>query len=120
MIDEYTEKITTVNKVICKAIAKSLDLEENCLNFGKQGPTVGRFTLYPSCSSPSRVLGSKPHTDGTTVTYLLPEKEVEGLQILKDDQWYNVTVIPGALFINFGNFGEVSPVQFIAMLDSMQ
>ncbi|XP_021849762.2 jasmonate-induced oxygenase 4 [Spinacia oleracea] len=108
MIDEYSKKLTALNKVICEAMATSLEYKEDCfLTKGKQGPAIARFNYYPRCSCPERVLGSKPHSDGTTITYLLPEKEVEGLQILKDDQWYKVSVIPGALFINFGDFGEV-------------
>uniref|UniRef100_A0A803LH21 Fe2OG dioxygenase domain-containing protein n=1 Tax=Chenopodium quinoa TaxID=63459 RepID=A0A803LH21_CHEQI len=73
MIEEYSKKISKVNKVLCKAMSRSLGLEENCL-------------------------------DHTMITYLLPE--VEGLQILKDGQWYKAAVIPGALFINFGDLGE--------------
>lgn len=108
MIVEYSKKISTVNKVICKAMSRSLGLEENCLEFGKHGPAMARLNLYPPCPYPERVLGAKPHADHTVITYLFPEKEVEGLQILKDDQWYKVSVIPDALFINFGELGEVS------------
>uniref|UniRef100_A0A803LH20 Fe2OG dioxygenase domain-containing protein n=1 Tax=Chenopodium quinoa TaxID=63459 RepID=A0A803LH20_CHEQI len=32
--------------------------------------------------------------------------EVDGLQILKGDQWYKVSVVPGALLINLGELGE--------------
>ncbi|XP_021760694.1 probable 2-oxoglutarate-dependent dioxygenase ANS [Chenopodium quinoa] len=104
MTEEYSKKISTVNKVLCKAMSRSLGLEENCLEFGKHGPAIARFTLYPRCPCPERILGTKPHSDHTMITYLLPE--VEGLQILKDSQWYKASVIPGALFINFGDLGE--------------
>ncbi|XP_010687862.1 jasmonate-induced oxygenase 4 [Beta vulgaris subsp. vulgaris] len=107
MIEEYSKKLTTMNEVMSTAMAKSLNLDENCLRFGKREPASIRFNFYPRCSSPKRVLGSKPHSDLTTLTYLLPEKDVEGLEILKDDKWYKVLPIPGALFINFGDSGEV-------------
>lgn len=108
MIEEYSKKLTTMNEVMSTAMAKSLNLDENCLRFGKREPASIRFNFYPRCSSPKRVLGSKPHSDLTTLTYLLPEKDVEGLEILKDDKWYKVLPIPGALFINFGDSGEVT------------
>lgn len=107
MINEYSKKITEVNKVICKAMARSLNLEENSLNIGKQGPAIARFNFYPRCPCPERILGTRPHSDGAAITYVLPEKGVGGLQILKDDQWYNVSVLPGALFVNFSDLGEV-------------
>ncbi|KAL2929798.1 Protein SRG1 [Bienertia sinuspersici] len=111
---EYLKKLTQVNEAICKAMSRSLNLDENCLHFGKQGPSRARITLYPRCSFPDRVLGTKPHADGTGITYLLPEKDVEGLQILKDDQWYKVAVIPGALIINLGDLGEVYALIYVA------
>lgn len=38
---------------------------------------------------------------------LLLEEEVEGLQFLKDDQWYRVPVIPEAFVVNVGDQLEV-------------
>lgn len=109
MIDEYSKKLATIMEALFKAMARSLNLEEDCFlkHQGKQGPITGRFCLYPRCPCPEQVLGVKPHSDGTTIAFLLPEKEVDGLQVLKDDRWYKVPVIPGALFVNFGDIGEV-------------
>ncbi|XP_021741824.1 probable 2-oxoglutarate-dependent dioxygenase ANS [Chenopodium quinoa] len=104
MIEEYAKNISTVNKVLCKAMSRSLGLQENCLEFGKHGPAIARFNLYPRCPCPERILGTKAHSDHMMMTYLLPE--VEGLQILNDGKWYKVPLIPGALFINFGELGE--------------
>ncbi|KAL2929781.1 hypothetical protein RDABS01_035191, partial [Bienertia sinuspersici] len=81
MIDEYSRRLAEVNEVLRTAIAKSLNLEETCLYNGKQGPKLARFNFYPRCSSPESVLGTKGHADTTTLTYLLPENNVEGLQI---------------------------------------
>ncbi|XP_021741825.1 protein SRG1-like [Chenopodium quinoa] len=109
MIDEYSNKLAAMTEGFYKAMARSLNLEEDCFlkHQGKQGPITGRITLYPRCPCPERVLGLKPHSDGATMTFLLPDKEVEGLQVLKDNLWYRVPVIPGALFVNFGDLGEV-------------
>jgi isopenicillin N synthase-like dioxygenase len=56
---------------------------------------------------PDHVLGVKPHADGSSLTILLQDKQVEGLQVLKDNQWFKVPIIPDALVINVGDLLEV-------------
>uniref|UniRef100_A0A803LH18 Fe2OG dioxygenase domain-containing protein n=1 Tax=Chenopodium quinoa TaxID=63459 RepID=A0A803LH18_CHEQI len=68
---------------------------------------ASRFNFYPPCPDPESVLGVKPHADGTAVTLLLQDKEVEVLQVLKDDQWFKVPIVPDALFINVGDLLEI-------------
>ncbi|KAI9192630.1 hypothetical protein LWI28_025744 [Acer negundo] len=62
-----------------------------------------RFNFYPPCSRPDLVHGVKPHTDRSGITILLQDKEVEGLQIVVDGNWYRVPVIPHALVVNLGD-----------------
>ncbi|KAL9242467.1 hypothetical protein vseg_016460 [Gypsophila vaccaria] len=109
MILEYSEKLAGIVEATYKALARSLDLEEDCFlkHQGKSAPITGRFGYYPPCQSPQHVLGIKPHSDGCCMTILLPDHEVDGLQVQKDELWYSVPIIPGALFINFGDLGEV-------------
>ncbi|CAO2837834.1 unnamed protein product [Amaranthus hypochondriacus] len=94
---------------LLKAMARSLNLEES--SFHKQhGDEVGmsaRFNFYPPCPVPENVLGVKPHADGVTMTFLLQDKEVEGLQVLKDDQWFRVPIVPHAIFVNVGDMLEI-------------
>lgn len=98
-------------EIILKAIAKSLNLKEDrffreCE--GEQGIyMLARFNFYPPCSSSDHVLGLKPHSDASSVTILLQDKEVEGLQVQKDNQWFKVPIIPDTLFINIGDQLEV-------------
>ncbi|TXG61910.1 hypothetical protein EZV62_013273 [Acer yangbiense] len=100
-LDEYAMKIKIVTEVLFKAIAKSLNLEENSFlnQFGEQSLMQTRFNFYPPCSRPDLVHGVKPHTDRSGITILLQDKEVEGLQIVVDGKWYRVPVIPHALVI---------------------
>jgi len=109
LLDEYTKGLAIMSENILRAMARCLDLEEECFlkHMGKPGQITGRFAMYPRCPCPDRVLGVKPHSDGATMTFLLAEKGVEGLQIQKGDQWFKVPVIPGALFVNLGDLGEV-------------
>ncbi|KAK6236130.1 hypothetical protein SCA6_011467 [Theobroma cacao] len=105
IMDEYALKIKVVADAVFKAMARSLNLEENSFlnQFGDQALMQARFNFYPSCSRPDLVLGVKPHTDRSGITVLLQDREVEGLQVLVDDKWVKVPAIPHALVINLGD-----------------
>ncbi|GLT51762.1 hypothetical protein SLA2020_251490 [Shorea laevis] len=104
-LDEFASKIKTVNNILFKAMAKSLDLEENSFlnQFGDQAMMQARLNFYPPCSRPDLVFGVKPHTDRSGLTVLLQDRDVEGLQILVDNKWVRVPVIPYALVVNLGD-----------------
>jgi isopenicillin N synthase-like dioxygenase len=107
IIDQFTGKLQVVTETVLKAMAKLLNLEENCL-LDKFGEMDARFSLYPPCSRPDHVLGIKPHADATIISILLLDKEVEGLQFLKDDEWFRAPIVPEALLINVGDQAEVT------------
>ena len=93
-------------------MAHSLKIEEDSflnLHNEERGVIGIRFGMYPRCPCPDRVYGVHPHSDGSTITILLQDNDVpdEALHILKDDKWYKVPNIPGALFVNAGDFAEV-------------
>lgn len=92
-------------------MARSLVLKDNTFwdQYREKGMIFTRFNFYPRCPVPDRVLGIKPHSDGSMATIILQDKEVEGLQVLKDDQWFKVPIIPDALFVNAGDQVEVIP-----------
>lgn len=101
-------------------MAKSLGLEENCLmkQYGERPNVLSRFNYYPPCPRPDLTLGVKPHADGSSVTFLLQDNEVEGLQVLKDDQWYRIPVIRHALLVNTGDQAQV-PYIYIYKITSL-
>lgn len=109
-LNEYTEKLGHLTEIVLKAMAKSLSLDDSCfLDHCREGALmITRFNLYPVCPRPDVILGLKPHADGSTITFLLQDKEVEGLQVLKDDQWVGVPIIPQALLINLGDQSELT------------
>ncbi|XP_071699177.1 protein LATERAL BRANCHING OXIDOREDUCTASE 1-like [Rutidosis leptorrhynchoides] len=109
VIEEYSFKVASVNEFVLKALARSLNLDENCFldQYGTSGKIQARFCYYPPCQWPEKVLGLKPHADGSAVTVLLQDKEVEGLEFLKDGQWFGFPIIPDALTINIGDQIEV-------------
>ncbi|XP_044472501.1 probable 2-oxoglutarate/Fe(II)-dependent dioxygenase [Mangifera indica] len=105
ILDEYAMKIKTVTEVLFKAIAKSLNVDEESFSnqFGARAQTKARFNFYPPCSRPDLVLGVKPHTDRSGITILLQDKDVEGLQVCINGKWYRVPVISNALLVNLGD-----------------
>jgi len=102
-------KIRMMNELILKAMAISLNLEENCFlnQCGERVEMMARFNFYPPCPRPDLTLGLKPHADGAAITILLQDSEVEGLQFLKDDQWFSVPIVPHALLVNIGDQVEI-------------
>ncbi|KAL2482735.1 2-oxoglutarate (2OG) and Fe(II)-dependent oxygenase superfamily protein [Forsythia ovata] len=106
---EYTARIQQIERHLLKSMARSLNLEEDCFSkqCGQLALMVARFNYYPPCPRPDHVLGLKPHADGTTITILLQDEGVEGLQVMKDDQWFRVPIFPHALLVNVGDEIEI-------------
>ncbi|KAH9605048.1 hypothetical protein KSS87_001268 [Heliosperma pusillum] len=103
---KFSDELAATTEVLYKAMARCLDAEEDCfLKHGQKGLTLARFTFYPKCPRSERVLGSRPHLDGSLATIVLADEE--GLHIENDNQWVKVPVIPGALFFNCGDFAQV-------------
>ncbi|WCJ29972.1 2-oxoglutarate (2OG) and Fe(II)-dependent oxygenase superfamily protein [Euphorbia peplus] len=105
VVDEYAEKMKEIAEIIVKAMARSLNIEEECFlkQYGEEVVMGGRFNYYPLCPKPDSILGVKAHSDGSAITILLQDLEVEALQILKDDQWFRVPVLPHAFLVNAGD-----------------
>lgn len=118
---EYTKNLEMLNEVVLKALAKSLNLKENCFlnQYGENATMIARYNCYPPCSRPDLILGVKPHADGSAITFLLQDKEVEGLQVLKDNQWFRVPIIPNALLINVGDQVEVINRPFLKIATNL-
>ncbi|XP_017620384.1 protein SRG1-like [Gossypium arboreum] len=107
ILENYTCKMRMVTKLVSKSMAKSLHLEENCFleQFGEGATLQARFNHYPCCQRPDIVLGLKPHSDGTGYTIIL--QDIDGLQILQNQQWLTVPTVPNALFILMGDQMEI-------------
>lgn len=96
-----------LTEIVSKAMAKSLNLEENCFlnQFGDRGTLQARFNYYSRCQACDRVLDLKPHADGSGYTVIL--QDVEGLQILKDGNWFTVPALYEALLVLMGDQMEI-------------
>ncbi|KAF7154309.1 hypothetical protein RHSIM_Rhsim01G0055600 [Rhododendron simsii] len=109
ILNEYTRNLSLMNEFLLKSMAKSLNIEEDCFlkQYGEGATMIARFNFYPPCPRPDLTLGVKPHADGSTITFLLQDKEVEGLQIFLDGQWFRVPIVPHAILINVGDQAEI-------------
>ena len=109
IVDEYTTKTNQVAKVILSAMAELLNLDKNYFEeqFGEKISVDARFSYYPRCSRPDLVLGLRPHSDVSGITIVLQDESVEGLQVLKDGEWFKAPVIPDALLFNVGDQMEI-------------
>ncbi|KAK7347124.1 hypothetical protein VNO80_21651 [Phaseolus coccineus] len=104
-LEEFSTKVKSMMDYLLRCMARSLNLEEGSFldQFGEESLMLARFNFYPRCSRPDLVLGVKPHTDRSGITVLLQDKEVEGLQVLIDDNWVSVPTMPVAFVVNLGD-----------------
>ncbi|KAI4379512.1 hypothetical protein MLD38_005795 [Melastoma candidum] len=108
VLHEYSTRLTVVLQIMLRAMALSLQLEEGCFVDQLGEPTMfARFNYYPRCPKPDAVLGLKPHADGSALTFVLADKEVEGLQFQREGKWVGIRIIPEALVVNVGDQVEV-------------
>ncbi|KAL6996647.1 hypothetical protein U1Q18_006778 [Sarracenia purpurea var. burkii] len=107
VLREYTEKMKMVTELTSKAMAKSLNLDENCFlnQFGERATLQARFNYYPKCQRPDLILGLKPHSDGSGYTIILQDEV--GLQVFNKDKWYTVPRIPHAILILMADQMEI-------------
>lgn len=53
---------------------------------------------YPPCPHSDLIEGLDPHTDVSGLTLILPN-EILGLQVFKDDNWFDLENIPSAVIV---------------------
>ncbi|KNA13524.1 hypothetical protein SOVF_116150 [Spinacia oleracea] len=109
ILHEYTMSVKGVNETIVKAMGRCLGLEDNSIldEYGEKTVMAARINFYPECPLPKLVRAARAHSDASAITILLQDKQVEGLQILKDDKWFKVPILPSALFVNVGDQIEI-------------
>lgn len=58
-----------------------------------------RVNYYPPCCNPDKVLGFSPHSDSGTITILMQEDIVSGLQVKHGGRWVPVKPTHNALVV---------------------
>ncbi|KAL1533649.1 iron ascorbate-dependent oxidoreductase [Salvia divinorum] len=107
--EEYAEKLLEVSNKLAKWLSLGLGLEDGELKAAMGGEDIiylMKINYYPPCPRPDLALGVVAHTDMSAITILVPN-EVQGLQVFRDDHWYDVKYIPNALIIHIGDQIEI-------------
>lgn len=100
----------------CLSVGAGLEAEDLKTAVGGEALVYNlKINYYPPCPRPDVVLGVPAHTDMSALTILVPN-QVQGLQVFRDQHWYDVAYIPNALIIHIGDQIEVcNYILFILM-----
>ena len=95
-------------------MAKNLNMKSEILeSYLSESTGYVRVYRYPHNNNNSNVnnanatLGFQAHTDNSLLTILSQDDEVNGLEVLKDDQWLIVKPISNTLIVNLGDLVKV-------------
>lgn len=103
--EDYAKRLRGVADKMFEYLSKGLGLEPNEMKDGIGGEDLTymmKINYYPPCPRPDLALGVVAHTDMSGLTILVPN-EVPGLQVYKDEYWYDVKYIPNALIVHIGD-----------------
>lgn len=104
MVDSYGIEVQNLFKRLLAVMSKNLCMKDDHLEKAFQHYNLFfRANYYPPCPQPDLVLGTHGHKDHGCLTVLLQDKDMDGLQVCKDGQWFSVDPIPNALVINIGD-----------------
>ncbi|KAI4299549.1 hypothetical protein L6164_032996 [Bauhinia variegata] len=107
-LEEYSTEISKFSEDILANLSLLMGMEENSLkDFHKVVRLGMRMNYYPPCSKPDLVLGLSPHSDGGTITVLLQDDDITGLQIKHQGEWIPVKPLHGAFVVNIGDAIEI-------------
>ncbi|KAF8404122.1 hypothetical protein HHK36_009002 [Tetracentron sinense] len=107
--EEYAKCLRGVVDKLLMTLSLGLGLEGNVLKEAVGGDGVEyllKINYYPPCPRPDLALGVVAHTDMSAITVLVPN-EVPGLQVFRDEHWFDAKYTPNALIIHIGDQIEI-------------
>lgn len=112
--EEYAKYLREVADKLFRDLSLGLGLEGHVLKEAVGGEEIEyllKINYYPPCPRPDLALGVVAHTDLSSLTVLVPN-EVPGLQVFKDEHWFDAKYIPNALIIHIGDQIQVIDSSF--------
>ncbi|KAJ1402615.1 Oxoglutarate/iron-dependent dioxygenase [Sesbania bispinosa] len=108
IIEAYSSEIKRVGEELLSSLSVIMELQKHVLlGLHKELVQSLRVNYYPPCSTPEQALGLTPHSDTTTITLLMQDDDVPGLEIRHKGNWVPVTPISDALVVNVGDVIEI-------------
>ncbi|XP_050368227.1 gibberellin 2-beta-dioxygenase 6-like [Argentina anserina] len=108
VLEEYGRHLGRIGRTLYEGMSKNLSLDPNESDT-KLSESTGlvRVYRYPQWASKSKnqnksTWGMDVHTDSSVLS-ILNQDEVDGLEVLKDNQWFTVKPIPNTLVVNLGD-----------------
>ena len=104
-VESYGNEVEGLIKRLLVAMSENLGFKDRdyLVNTFKCNNLFFRANYYPPCPRPDLVLGTHGHTDHGCLTILLQDKEMDGLQVFKDNAWFSINPVPNAVVINVGD-----------------
>ncbi|KAJ5697482.1 hypothetical protein N7488_011166 [Penicillium malachiteum] len=107
VMDEYHTAMTSLAQDILRALAWTLDLEDDFFSTFSEAPVATLRLIHYPPQDPATVdteRGIGAHTDFGAVTILLQD-QIGGLQVWNSSstEWVDVTPLQGAYVVNLGN-----------------
>ncbi|KAH6816328.1 2-oxoglutarate and oxygenase superfamily protein [Perilla frutescens var. frutescens] len=100
---EYSREVMSLGVRLFGLLSEALGLEPSRLvDMDCSNGLTFVAHYYPACPQPELTLGASKHTDDAFLTVLLQD-QMGGLQAFLEDQWVDISPVPGALVINIGD-----------------
>ncbi|KAH0469548.1 hypothetical protein IEQ34_001106 [Dendrobium chrysotoxum] len=100
----YSEAMTKLSLSVMELLAISLGVDRSHYReFFADSSSIIRCNYYPPCQEPELTFGTGPHCDPTSLTILLQQQGVEGLEVFSGGEWRVVRPVAGALVVNIGD-----------------
>lgn len=100
--EEYTKHVKMLSEKIMEWLSEGLGLWGEAIKEVIGGEYMMIVNYYPPCPHSDLIEGLDPHTDVSGLTLILPN-EIPGLQVFKDDHWFDLENIPSAVIVIIGD-----------------